>query len=122
MPSQKYTDYRDYDKLEKEGKAGKDALKPYMKKLLKRCLSRGIKTPGITFTTKKLLKVNDPELYEWVASQLTPEQLDQVRKKEIDLDKLNDLSIDKVIDMKQCPEVCFYYDYQDSITVRHNKG
>ena len=147
MPSKRLNEFIEADRLEKEGKAKKTPLRPYVEKLLKRAKNLGLYIRGITYTEREQVKFDDLELYEWVKSQcfypvldeqgspkrdeqgtviFHPDRFNQALWESlltttIDAGKLEAAVEAGAIDLSQMPESCYTSSISPTITIKHDK-
>ncbi len=144
MPSQKLKAYIEADRLEKEGKKGKDLVKPYVQKLLKRAKSLGVFLRGVSYQERTSVKFDDIELHAWVKKQCLHPILDEngdlqyneegevlamlnrtlwadLTKVVIDEEKLEIAAERGIIDLSELPEACYTTTISPTVTIDHRK-
>lgn len=107
MPSKKLEQYLAADRKIKKATQEKEAVRKHVEKLLRRCRKMGVEIEAVTYREKERFSFNDEELYKWVSSQVDSDTLEELTKKIIDLDKLQEAYLDKKIDTTKMPDSCY---------------
>lgn len=114
-------EYIEADKLEKSATITKKGLRDKLGKFLRRCQRKGIEVPRFTFSENERYSFNEDLLYDWVATKVDAETLEELTKKTINLDKLHDLSLSGKIDMSSLSEDVYSITKYFTISVSHPK-
>lgn len=118
---EKLKEYIEADALEKLSTNAKKSLREYIGKLLRRCHKQGIEVPGLNYSAQEKYKFNEDLLYEWVGTQVSPEVLETLTKKTIDIEKLHDLYLAGGIDTTLISPDVYSITKYFTITVNHKK-
>jgi hypothetical protein len=119
MPSKKLSSFIEADRQVKEGEKSKESLKPYITKLLKRAQRLGIKINRVSFSENERFKFDDDALYIWLSEQISPDVLEGVTRKTVDLEKLEELYLTGVADPTLIPESCYTSTRYIVIKIKH---
>lgn len=119
MPSTKLEQYINADKEVKTATKKKEAVKEYVQKLLKRCKSLGVKVPGVTFFIGEKFSFDDQALYDWVSTQVDQDTLEIMTVKTINLEKLQEFSLEGKIITQAMPDICYKKTLTPTIRITH---
>lgn len=119
MPSKKLQMYIEADRREKEAAKDKEKVKGYVSRLLQRCKSLGVSLKGVSFSQSERFEFLEDELYEWVKTQVTPEILESMTKRTIDLEKLHEANLEGIINSVEMPSSCYKIVSYNTIRISH---
>jgi len=105
----KLQEYIDADKTIKAAEKIKEKHKFYVTKLLRRCKRMGIDVKEVTYSEASRFEFIEDKLYEWVASKVTEQQLEDMVdiKRTINMEKLKEFYLAGIINTLDIPPECY---------------
>jgi hypothetical protein len=121
MASVRLKKYIEGDRKEKEGKAIKGKERGYVEKLLKRCKRLGVEISGVSISEGSRFNVNEDALFTWVKSQVSAEELEDLTKRTIDLERLQEFVILGKLDTLKAPLEAFSETKFNTVRINHKE-